>query len=227
MSLTLYLHPLASFCHKVMIALEEAQLPYRPVIVDFADPASAKQVSDHWPVGKIPLLLDEASGRHVAETTIILEYLAQHHPGMAKLWPSHEEALLDARLWDRFFDLYIQQPMQKIVIDRIRPPGANDPHGVAEARENLKTAYGMIEQHMAGRKWAVGDAFSIADCAAFPGLFFAGIVEPFPASATALSAYFERLLARRSVASVLAQAQPYFTMFPYRDAMPARFLPGS
>lgn len=227
MSLTLYLHPLASFCHKVMIALEEVQLPYRRVIVDFADPASARQVSDQWPVGKIPLLHDEAGDRHVAETTIILEYLAQRHPGVAKLWPSDTATLLETRLWDRFFDLYVQQPMQKIVIDRIRPPGANDPHGVTEARENLQTAYGMIEKHMAGREWAVGTAFSIADCAAFPGLFFAGIVEPFPGSATALSAYFERLLARPSVASVLAQAQPYFTMFPYRDAMPARFLPGA
>jgi len=227
MSLTLYLHPLASFCHKVMIALEDARLPYRAITVDFSDPASARQVSDHWPVGKIPLLHDEAAGRHVAETTIILEYLAQRHPGVAKLWPSDTEPLLEARLWDRFFDLYVQQPMQKIVTDRIRPAGANDPHGVAEARENLRTAYGMIEERMAGREWVVGNDFSIADCAAFPGLFFAGIVEPFPPSATALNAYFERLLTRPTVASVLAQAQPYFTMFPYRDAMPARFLPGS
>ncbi|WP_449394298.1 glutathione S-transferase family protein [Devosia riboflavina] len=227
MSLTLYLHPLASFCHKVMIALEEAQLPYRAVTVDFADPVSAKQVSDQWPVGKIPLLHDEASGRHVPETTIILEYLAERHASMARLWPSAEETRLEARLWDRFFDLYVQQPMQKIVIDRIRPPGANDPHGVAEARENLRVAYAMIEERMVDRVWAVGDEFSIVDCAAFPALFFARIVEPFPASAAALSAYFERLLARPSVASVLAQAQPYFTMFPYRDAMPARFLPGA
>ena len=227
MSLTLYLHPLASFCHKVMIALEEAQLPYSPVTVDFADPASARLVFDHWPAGKIPLLHDASSGRHVAETTIILEYLAQRHKGMASLWPSDAETLLEARLWDRFFDLYVQQPMQKIVTDRIRPPGANDPHGVADACQTLRTAYGMIEEHMTGRLWAAGADFSVADCAAFPGLFFAGIVEPFPAAAPALSAYFERLLARPSVTSVLAQAQPYFTMFPYRDAMPARFLPGA
>ena len=227
MSLTLYLHPLATFCHKVMIALEEAQLPYSAVVVDFADPASARLVSDHWAVGKIPLLHDAASGRYVAETTIILEYLAGRYPAMARLWPDQAETLLEARLWDRFFDLYVQQPLQKIVTDRIRPMGSNDPHGVAEARKNLHTAYGMIEEHMSGRVWAVGSEFSIADCAAFPGLFFAGIVEPFPGSATTLSAYFERLLARPSVTSVLAQAQPYFTMFPYRDAMPARFLPGS
>jgi glutathione S-transferase len=225
MSLTLYIHPLASFCHKVMIALEEAQLAYRAVTVDLADPQSARAVFEHWPVGKIPLLHDAARGRYVAETTIILEYLAQHYAAMRPLWPHDAETLLEARLWDRFFDLYIQQPMQKIVIDRIRPEGGHDPHGVAEAHDTLRTAYGMIERHMAGRVWAVGEEFSVADCAAFPGLFFAGIVEPFPAAATSLNAYFERLLARPSVASVLAQAQPYFTMFPYRDAMPARFLP--
>lgn len=225
MSPTLYIHPLASFCHKVMIALEEAQLAYRPVTVDLGDPQSAQQVFAHWPVGKIPLLHDTARNRHVAETTIILEYLAEHEPSMRRLWPDDGDTLLDARLWDRFFDLYVQQPMQKIVVDRIRPDGGHDPYGVAEARETLRTAYGMIEKHMTGRHWAAGEDFSFADCAAFPGLFFAGIVEPFPASAAALGAYFERLLARPSVASVLAQAQPYFAMFPYRDAMPARFLP--
>lgn len=225
MSLTLYIHPLASFCHKVMIALEEAKLPYRAVTVDLADPASARQVFEHWPVGKIPLLHNARRDRYVAETTIMLEYLAQHELVMRSLWPDEADALLEARLWDRFFDLYVQQPMQKIVVDRIRPEGAHDPHGVAEARDTLRTAYGMIERHMVDRVWAAGEAFSVADCAAFPGLFFAGIVEPFPASAPALKAYFERLLARPSVAWVLAQARPYFTMFPYRDAMPARFLP--
>ena len=67
MSLTLYIHPLASFCHKVMIALEEAQLAYRAVTVDLADPQSARQVFEHWPVGKIPLLHDAARGRYVAD----------------------------------------------------------------------------------------------------------------------------------------------------------------
>ena len=224
MTYTLYLHPLASFCHKVMIAFAETHLPYEQVIVDFGDPASARQVSDHWPVGKIPLLHDGGRDRYLPETSIILDYLAMHELAMQSLWPMRPDVILDIRLWDRFFDSYVQVPMQKIVTDRIRPEGLGDPHGVADARATLRTAYGMIDQRMRDREFVAGDTFSIADCAAFPALFFAGIVEPFPAGATALSDYFERLLIRPSVQSVLAEARPFFAMFPYRDAMPPRFL---
>jgi glutathione S-transferase len=84
----------------------------------------------------------------------------------------------------------------------------------------------MIERRMAERSWAVGEAFSIADCAAAPALFYAGIVAPFTPAHRNLAAYFERLLERPSFARVLKEARPYFAMFPYREKMPARFLDG-
>jgi glutathione S-transferase len=223
-SLTLYLHPLASFCHKVLIALYENGTPFTAEIVDLGNPDSARQVTDRWPVGKIPVLEDKARNRVIPETSIIIEYLERHYPGPTGVLPDDADAALDTRLWDRFFDQYVQVPMQKIVIDRIRPPGATDPHGVAEACAILRTAYAMIDGQLAGRVWAVGESFTLADCAAAPGLFFAAIVEPFPAEYANLAAYFERLLARPSVSRALGEARPYFDMFPYRDAMPARFL---
>ena len=82
----------------------------------------------------------------------------------------------------------------------------------------------MIEAHMRGRLWAIGDDFTMADCAALPGLFFASIVHPFAGEQQALSSYLERLLQRPSIKRVLSEAQPYFWMFPYREAMPARYL---
>jgi len=224
MALTLYLHPLASFCHKVLIALYENEVAFTPQMVDFSDLGSAAALLDRWPVGKIPVLHDSATGQTVPETSIIIEYLQDRYPSPVRLLPNDAETALDVRLWDRFYDLYVSVPMQKIVTDRIRPAGSNDPHGVAEARALLQQAYGMIEVRMTGREWAAGDAFSLADCAALPGLFFAGIVEPFGADRPALVAYFERLLARPAVQRTLREAQPYFSMFPYRDAMPARFL---
>ena len=51
----------------------------------------------------------------------------------------------DARLWNRFFDLYVQPPMQKIVADKSSPPASSDPHGVREARATIAMAYGMLE----------------------------------------------------------------------------------
>lgn len=224
MALTLYYHPLASFCHKVLIGLYENGVNFTPLLVDPGNPASSAALLDQWPVGKIPVLHDSDADRVLPETTIILEYLHQHYPGPVRLVPGDPETTLEVRLWDRFFDLHVHQPMQKIVLDRLRAPGACDPQGVAEAHAALETAYGMIETRMAGRHWAAGEAFTLADCAAAPALFYAAIVHPFGTARPALAAYFERLMARASVARTITEARPYFDMFPFSEAIPARFL---
>lgn len=224
MSLTLYLHPLASFCHKVLIALYENDIPFEANLVDFSNPGSAAAHIERWPVGKIPVLHDSVGNMVVAETSIIIEYLQQRYPGHVPLIPDDASLQLNVRLWDRFFDLYVSVPMQKIVGDRIRPEGATDPHGVAEAHATLETAYGMIEGQLYSAQWSCGEAFTMADCSALPALFFATIVHPIGDDRPMLRDYLERLLARPSVRRVLSEAQPYFKFFPYREAMPARFL---
>lgn len=224
MALTLYLHPLASFCHKVLIAFYENGTAFEPVTVDLQDPGEAGALMAKWPVGKIPVLHDIARDRVVAETSIIIEYVQQHYPGLAPMLPEDGDQALDARLWDRAFDLYVAVPMQKIVGDRLRPDDSRDPFGVAEARQSLDTAYAMLDAHLAGKEWAIGDRFTLADCAASPALFYASMVHPFGADYANLAAYFERLLARPSMRRTLREARPYFSMFPYREAMPDRFL---
>jgi glutathione S-transferase len=224
MALTLYLHPLASFCHKVLIAFYENETTFQPVTVDLGDPGEAAALMAKWPVGKIPVLHDTARDRVVAETSIIIEYVQQHYPGPVPMLPDDAEECLDARLWDRAFDLYVATPMQKIVVDRIRPDGSQDPYGVAEARRSLDTAYAMLDTHLAGKEWAIGDRFTMADCAASPALFYASMVHPFEPDYANLAAYFERLLARPSMRRTLREARPFFSYVPYREAMPDRFL---
>lgn len=226
MPLTLYFHPLASFCHKVLIALYENGTPFRAEIVDLGDRDASAKFLGLWPVGKIPVLRDESRDRTVPETTIIIEYLDRHYPGARALLPRDDAQCLEARLWDRFFDLYVQAPMQKIVTDRLRADGERDPRGVADARATLSTAYGMVERQVANRTWAVGEAFSIADCAAAPALFYAGIVAPFADAHPGVAAYFDRLANRPSFARVIAEARPYFRFFPFNESIPARFLGG-
>lgn len=224
MTLTLYLHPLASFCHKVLIAFYENQVAFQPITVDLLDPGSASALLARWPVGKIPVLHDTERGRTVPETSIIIEYVQQHYPGPVPLLPIDAKEQLDARLWERFFDLYVSVPMQKIVTDRLRPENGKDPIGVADARQALDTAYAMIDGEVDGKQWAIGEAFTIADCAAAPALFYASIVHPFDRGQRNLEAYFERLLDRSSMRRTLHEARPFFSMFPYRDVMPDRFL---
>jgi glutathione S-transferase len=212
MSLKLYFHPLSSFCHKVLIALYESGTPFEPRIVDlFNEIADYKKI---WPLGKIPVLRDEAKDRTIPETSIIIEYLAQHFPGKAQLFPADRDLCRQMRLRDRFYDLYVNVPMQKIVTDRLRPTGKNDPFGVEEAREMLKTSLGMIDQDMASNRWATGDAFTMADCAAAPALFYADMVAPFRETHRHAAAYLDRLKQRPSYARVLKEAEPYFAMIP-------------
>jgi glutathione S-transferase len=224
--LTLYYHPLAAFCHKVLVALYENDTPFTGRIVDLADVASSAEMLSYWPVGKFPVLRDATRERTVPETSIIIEYLAQHYPGRVPLLPA--ESALEVRLWDRFFDLYVAAPMQKIVGDRLRPAGRIDPVGVEEARATLARAYALLERHLETHPaWVAGAGFTLADCAAAPALFYAGIVAPFSPTQPRVAAYFERLLGRPSIGRVLDQARPYFGSFPYLAEMPARFLQGA
>jgi len=224
MSLTLYMHPLASFCHKVLIALYENAVAFRPVTGDLGDPDSAAPLRNRWPATKIPVLHDTSGDRTVPETSIIVEYVQEHYPGPVPLLPADADRRLDARLWDRFFDLYVSVPMQKIVADRLRPEAERDRLGVVDARRTLEVSYDMADAHLRGRSWAAGETFTLADCAAAPGLFYAGIVHPFGEARPALAAYFERLLVRPSVERTLREARPFFALFPYREAIPPRFL---
>jgi glutathione S-transferase len=226
MSLVLYIHPLASFCHKVLIALYENGTPFRAETVDFSNPGSAGAHLERWPVGKIPVLFDDETQRIIPETSIIIEYIEETSPGPGALLPSDKDRRLKARLWDRFFDLYVNTPMGKIVTDRIRPEGQSDAYGVEEAHRTLAAAYAMIEEQVSAHDWAVGDDFTLADCAAAPALFYASIVHPFGDHQRNLMAYLDRLLVRPSVKRVIDEARPFFRLFPYRDAMPARYLAG-
>jgi glutathione S-transferase len=211
MSLKLYFHPLASFCQKALIALYENGTPFEPLIVDLATDSEFKRM---WPIGKIPVLRDEARDQTVPEASIIIEYLAQYHPGKVKLVSSNKDAARQTRLRDRFYDLYVNTPMQKIVTDRLRPAGKSDAFGVDEAKALLATSCTMVDEDMAGKTWAMGEAFSMADCAAAPALFYANKLTPLADNRLNAARYLERLMKRPSFARALDEARPYFSLFP-------------
>jgi len=220
-ALTLHMHPLASYCWKVLIALYEGETPFQMVQIDGL-PKTNKTYADLWPIAKMPLL--QVGEQVVPETSIIIDYLQAYHLRSTILIPADGDAAREVRLWDRFFDLYVHTPMQKLVSDRMRAEGSKDPVGATEARATLDTAYGMLERRMATHTWAAGNSFSMADCAALPPLFYVAAIHPYRATYPALSAYFERLVSRPSVQRVIREAQPWFQYFPFVDALEARFL---
>ncbi len=214
MTLTLHYHPLASYCMKALIALYETGAPVHLHLVDLGDPAQRAALAVLWPLAKFPVLQDDARGRTVPESTTIIEYLAQHYPGETRLIPDDLDDAREVRHRDRFFDLYVHNNMQTIVGDKLRPADQRDARGVADAKAQIELAYTMIDDLMQAAHWAVGDSFTLADCAAGPALFYAHKVVPIGDAHRATRAYHDRLLARPSFARVLAEAEPYFAMFP-------------
>ncbi|MGA7974662.1 MAG: glutathione S-transferase family protein [Pseudolabrys sp.] len=214
MSLKLYYHPLSSFCHKALIPLYENDVPFEPVFVDLGDEDSGARLRSLWPVGKFPVLRDEARGNTVAEATVIVEYLDAYYPGPTRLVPADADQAWRARMWDRFFDLYVHVQMQKIVGDHLRPADARDPFGVDQAAAMIQKSYAMIDDMMAGKTWAMGDNYGLVDCAASPALFYANCAVPIGDTMLNLRAYFERLMSRPSYARALKEAEPYFNLVP-------------
>ncbi len=203
----LHYHPLSSFCWKALIGLYELEVPFEPHIVDLSDPDARAALARLWPMTKFPVL--EAAARTIPESSIILEYVDRDH----RLIPADPARALECRLRDRIYDAWVHAPLQAIVGDRLRPAESRDPFGVARARAQLETAYAIVDDHVRTGPWAMGDDFTLADCAAMPALYYANRVAPL-GGWNHLSAYLARLTARPSVARVLHEAEPYSHMFP-------------
>jgi glutathione S-transferase len=213
MSLILYFHPLSSFCQKALIALYENGTPFTPHMVDLMDEQENAAFKKIWPLGKFPVLRDKDTT--VPESTTIIEYLAQRYPGPVKLVPEQPDAAFTARAQDRFYDLHVHMVMQKIITDRLRPAGKNDTYGVDQARTALRTALGIVDKDMAKKTWAAGEAFTMADCAAAPTLFYTNMaVAPLAGTYDNLAAYLDRLTRRPSFARALEEAKPFLKYVP-------------
>ena len=211
MSLQLFSHPFSAYCQKVLIPLwaDGTEFEYR--MLDEEHPENFAELERRWPFKQFPVLLDD--GRPVIETTVIIEHLQAHHPGPNRWIPNGEQGR-QTRFLDRFFDLYVMNNMTVPVFNALRPEGTRDPYGVEKAMERLRTAYDWLEANLGDGSWAVGDQFTLADCAAAPSLFYADWVEEIGPSRPRLAAYRARLLAHPIVARAVDEGRPYRKFFP-------------
>jgi len=209
-SLILYSHPFSSYCQKVLVALWENDVPftYRHLEHEGVEDERASL----WPFGRFPVLTD--NGKVIPESTIIIEHLDLYHPGPTRLVPEDHDAALEVRFMDRVFDNYVMTELQKPVFEAIKGEKGQTDQAIAAAATALDTAYAWLEDRLAGRTWAAGETFSMADCAAAPSLFYADWVHQIGAGFPALRAYRTRLLARPSFARAVEEARPYRSYFP-------------
>lgn len=209
--LQLFAHPFSSYCQKVLIALWADETPFEYRMLDEQHPENMAELKRRWPFAQFPLLVD--GGRTVVETTCIIEHLDACHRGPNR-WIPDGDLGRRARFLDRFFDQYVMNSMTVPVFDALRPEGKRDPHGVDKAMERLRIAYDWLEAHLGDGPWAVGDAFTLADCAAAPSLFYADWIEEIGPGRPKLAAYRARLLAHPIVARAVDEGRPYRSFFP-------------
>jgi glutathione S-transferase len=203
----LYLNPISSYTQKALIAFYEKKIPFEPMMVNLMDPAARAEYQKVYPIGKVPFLVDD-NGRELPESGAIIAYLDHHFPNNPpRLIPADPEAGIEARRWEAFADWYLNETMQKVLFDGMRPADKRDPMGVDAARALIGRAYNVLDRHLAGKTYLVGDALSIADCAAAPSLFYLQKVAPF-ASHKNVTAYAARMFERPSYARAIAEAVP-------------------
>ncbi len=212
MPLALYGHPFSSYTQKVLIALDENNTPFEFRCIGPDTPQHVGEWLQRWPLRKFPLLVD--GDRNVVETSIIIEYLQLKHPGPVRLLPEDPMAALDVRFLDRFFDLHVMDAMQVAVNSALGVVPTRSEEGLLIARERLDRAYNWLEGHLAGKQWAAGADFTLADCAAAPSLFYADWVHQITDAHPVLLAYRQRLLARASFARAVEAARPFRPLFP-------------
>ncbi|GMT98226.1 glutathione S-transferase family protein [Corallococcus caeni] len=212
MALAVYGHPFSSYTQKVLIALYENGTPFEFRNIGPDTPEHTAEWLRRWPLRKFPLLVD--GERQVVETSVIIEYLQLAHPGQVRLLPADPMTALDVRFLDRFFDLHVMNMVQHAVNGALTGDATKRKDGLATAVENLERAYAWIEGQLAGRTWATGADFTLADCAAAPSLFYADWTHRIPESCPQLRAYRARLLAHPSVARAVDGGRPFRHLFP-------------
>jgi glutathione S-transferase len=204
----LYYHPISTYSQKVVIAFAEKNVKFEPHVVDLMNPAAMQEYRSVNPQGKVPtMILDD--GWKIPESSIIVEWLDTKHAGGTRLIPKDEDLARRTRFFDRLSDLYLNDPMQTILFDGMKPEADREPKRVAAAKKTLDIQLGMMDQGVGKTSpWILGEHFTMADCAAAPVLFYLRTVHPFTQHKN-VEAYWNRVSERPSVKAAFEAAMPY------------------
>ena len=202
----LYYSPLSTFSHKAMLAFHEKGVAFTPELVDLGSQDARAAYEKINPTGKVPFLLMD-NGWHVPESTSIIEYLEEEFPNTPRLIPATGAGTArQVRFMDRMADLYFNEPIIELLLQRIGLR-AEDSARADRARNYVQMAYGFWNTRLATQPWLCGSAFTMADCAAIPALFYAQIVAPF-AGHPNVAAYWQRAQERPSYKRIRAEFEP-------------------
>ncbi|OJA22585.1 glutathione S-transferase family protein [Burkholderia ubonensis] len=156
------------------------------------------------PAGKVPVLVD--GDLVIPESAAIVLYLADKHPQKALL-PVDLAARAQAYRWVMFAVTELEQPLWRITRHTmLYPPDKRLPADIALAREDFVNMAAILDRHLDGRAFIVGDALTVADCVTAYLIDWANelkLIDAFPQ----LQAYLERLYARPNAPQRIADAR--------------------
>ena len=209
----LYYHPISTYSQKVLIALYEKGIDFDAEIVQLMDPEKGAAYREVYPMGKVPMLMDD--DHMVPESSIIIEYI--DHLADPKLIKGDANQSRKIRLKDRMFDLYLNEAVVTILFQGMKPEEERDAERIETAWHRINTMYMFMDDEFGKQDYANGDEFLLGDCAAAPALFYAQRVAPFTEHKN-IVAYWERLNEMASVERVFAEATPYVEAFTSQNA---------
>ncbi len=158
--ITLYGVP-GSRAFRTIWMLEELGVPYENVPTHFANGDTKKP--DYLklnPNGHIPTLVDD--GTPYWESMAINLYLAKKYD--KGLQPKSAEGEAHAIQWSFWAMTEVENPLIEVLMHRMFLPADQRNPKLAEAGvEKLQGPLGVLDRHLAGRKYVLGDQYSVAD----------------------------------------------------------------
>ena len=209
----LYYYPHSTYCQKVLLAFHEKGLSFSPEIVDMMNEQARAHYEATYPIGRVPLLQLQSNdkdkpedGYMIPESSIIIEYLDQHHPDTPRLIPSDPEEARIVRFMDRMADLYLNEPIAGLIRKKLFA-GVEKEMPQKKAFKYIEASFDYLDEHLSERQFICGKSFTMADCAVIPSLFYARYVYPF-AEHENIRGYWLRVSEKPCFKQLMAQVEP-------------------
>ncbi len=155
------------------------------------------------PAGKLPVLVD--GDLVLNESVAIVLYLAEKYPDRGFI-PKDLTQRAQLHRWLLFTATELEQPLWRITRNTVLyAESERQPSDVAIASREFREMAAVLEEHMRGRQFVVGDAVTVADFVLAYTLDWANEVKLLDAC-PALRAYLERMYARPKAAPRIAEA---------------------
>jgi glutathione S-transferase len=155
------------------------------------------------PAGKLPVLID--GDLVLTESAAIVLYLAEKYPEKGLL-PTTLEHRAQVYRWVMFAMTELEQPLWRMAKHSfLYPEHKRLPKDIDLAREDFTAMAAVLDRHMDGRQYIVGDRMSVADCVTAYLMDWAHeqqLLDGFPS----LKAYLQRMYQRSTAPQRIAEA---------------------